>query len=283
MNRKITFLSSLLMILFLLVVFVAPTQAAQGYSFRVPELRMQVFIQPDASARIVYDITFTNIALSQPIDIVDIGTPHGDYDISNMSASIDGVALTDIRRSEFVTPGVEIHLAGQSISYNEYKTLNFEFTMPNMVFQDTTNDELASFQITPTWFDGQFVSGRSDVWVLVHMLPEVLPDEVLFQDVPFTDKVLFEEHVVAVWRWENGQATEPNPVGVSFSQRGMTRVVRQTLVDIAVKWLEDNEGIRVVLGAAVVVLLSFAFLRFFGWNRINIVVDIGWRHDLAPI
>ncbi len=272
MNRKGTLLSFLIMSLFLLLVFVAPgpVQAAQGYSFQVPELRMQVFIQPDASARIVYDITFRNDALTQPIDIVDIGMPHSDYDIGNMSASIDGATLTDIRRSEFVTPGVEVHLAGRSISFNETKTLHFEFTMPDMVFQDTTNDELASFQITPTWFDGQFVSGSSDVWVVVHMLPEVMSDEVLFQDVPFTDKVLFEEHVVAVWRWENGQATGPNPVGVSFPQRGMTRVVKQTLLDITIKWLEDNEGIRFVLGAAVVVLLSFAFLRFSGGTGITL-------------
>jgi hypothetical protein len=142
--------------------------------------------------------------------------------------------------------------------------------MPDMVYQDTTNNELASFQITPTWFDGQFVSGTSDVWVLVHMLPEALPDEVVFQDVPFTDKVIFEEHVVAVWRWENGRATGPNDVGVSFPQRGMTRVVKQTLLDLAVKWLEDNEGIRFALGAAVVVLLSFAFLRFSGGTGITL-------------
>jgi hypothetical protein len=271
MNRKGTFLSFLVLMFFVLVVFVAPAQA-QNYSFSVPELRMQVFVQPDASAHIVYDITFSNNSFGQTIDIVDIGTPHGDYDIGNMSASVDGVAVTDIRVSEFVSPGVEVHLGGQSISSGQTGTLHFEFTMPDMVYQDTTNNENASLQITPTWFDSQFVTGRSDVWVLVHMLPEVLPDEVLFQDEPFTEKVIFEEHVVAGWRWPDGQATGPNPVGVSFPQRGMTRVIEQSVLDIAVKWLEDNPSTRFILGAAVVILLSFAFFRFSGGTGLTVWV-----------
>ena len=272
MSRKGTFLSLVGLMFFVLVVFARPVQAAQSYSFSVPELRMQVFVQPDASARIVYDITFTNNSFSQPIDIVDIGTPHDDYDIGNMSASIDEVELTDIRPSTYIDTGVEVHLFGESISYNETKTLHFEFTMPDMVYQDTTNDANASLQITPTWFDGGSVSGQSNVWVLVHMLPEVLPDEVLFQDVPFTDMVLFEEHVVAVWRWPEGQATGPNLVGVSFPQRGMTRVIEQSLLDLAVKWLEDNEGTRFILGAIVVVLISFAFFRFSGGTGFTVWV-----------
>lgn len=271
MNKKGTLFSFLILTLFVLVVFVSPAQA-QNYSFEVPELRMQVFVQPDASAQIVYDITFSNNSFGQTIDIVDIGTPHGNYDIGNMSASVDGVAVTDIRVSEFVTPGVEVHLSGQSIAPGQTGTLHFEFTMPNMVYQDTTNDEFASLQITPTWFDGQFVTGSSDVWVLVHMLPEVLPDEVLFQDVPFTDKVIFEEHVVAVWRWPDGQATGPNPVGVSFPQRGMTRVIEQSLLDIAVKWLEDNPTVRFLMGTVVVLLVSFAFFRFSGGTGLTVWV-----------
>jgi hypothetical protein len=272
MNRKGSVFSFLALIVFALVVFVSPAKAAQNYSFSVPELRMQNFIQPDASVKILYDITFSNNNFGSTIDIVDIGMPHDDYDISNMSASIDGVVITDIRVSEFVSPGVEVHLGRQWISSGETGTLHFEFTMPDMVYQDTTNDELASFQITPTWFDGQFVTGSSNVWVLVHLLPEVLPDEVLFQDVPFTNKVLFEEHVVAEWRWPNGSATEPNPVGVSFPQRGMTRVIEQSLLDLTVKWLEDNEGTRFALGAAVVVLLSFAFFRFSGGTGFTVWV-----------
>jgi hypothetical protein len=244
--------------------------AAQTYSFSVPELRMQVFVQPDASARIIYDITFENHSFAQAIDIVDIGTPHRNYDLGNFSASIDGVPLSIIRVSEFVDPGVEIHLLDRSIEGGESGTLHVEFTMPDMVYQDTTDQGLASLQITPTWFEGEFLSGTGVIWVLVHMLPEVDPDQVLYQDVPFTDKVLFEEHTVAVWRWDNAPATRAYPVGVSFPHVGMDRVVTMSLLDLTLKWLEDNPMVRLGLGAATVLLVALAFFRFSGGTGLTV-------------
>ena len=96
------------LLLLLLLLAVTPA-AAQNYRFAVDQMDMQVFVQPDASARIVYDITFSNQPGAHVIDIVDIGMPHEDYDLSQISASVDGSRVTDIRPSEFVDPGVEIH------------------------------------------------------------------------------------------------------------------------------------------------------------------------------
>ena len=56
---------------------------AQNYYFEVPEVIMEVVIQPDSTAEIFYTITFNN--RGSTIDIVDIGLPHSNYDISNMS------------------------------------------------------------------------------------------------------------------------------------------------------------------------------------------------------
>lgn len=258
-----------ILLAFTILLFAASSAwAAQSYRFRVPELRLQVFVQPDASARIVYDITFENEG--GPIDIVDIGLPHGGYDFANMKASIDGVELTDIRTSEFVEDGVEIHLQNRAIAPGQTGTVHFEATMPDMVFQDTTRDEYASLQITPASFEPEFVSGTGNVWILIHMLPEVLPDEMLYQDVPFTDKVIFEERPVAVWQWQNVRPDSEFPVGISFPQRGMSRVIEQNLLDITNKWLEDNPSIRYVLGGAVVLLMAITFFRFSGGTGISV-------------
>jgi hypothetical protein len=246
----------------LLLLLIVPAASAQSYLFRVPEMRMQVYIQPDASAQIVYDITFEN--LGQPIDIVDVGLPHGGYDLNRMNASISGVQLPDIRVSEYIDTGVEIHLYDQTIPAGQTATLHFEAMMPDMVYQDTTQDGYASMQITPTWFDKQSLTGTGTIWVLVHMLPEVQPDEVLYQDVPFSDKVIYQEHTVAVWQWENVQPTGPLLVGVSFPQRGMTHVIQQSLLDLTTKWLEDNPSVRWALVGASVLLLAIAFFRFSG-------------------
>ena len=264
---------ALLFLLALTVFMPASGVLAQNYDFAVPELRMQVFIEPDASARIVYDITFENYG--SPIDIVDIGTPHDGYDLSNFIASIDGQPLDSIYTSEYIDTGVEIHLGSDAIPSGQTGTLHVEFIMPDMVYEDTTQDGYGSFQITPTWFDSSLVRGSTDIWMLVHMLPEVQPDEVLYQDVPFTDKVIFEEHTVAGWRWPEGSATGSNLVGVSFPTTGMTRVVEQSLLDITMKWLTDNPGVALVLGMISFALVMVAFFRYSGGTGLSVFALVG--------
>lgn len=251
--------------------------SAQALLFSVPELRMQVFVQPDASARIVYDISFVNSPSGSVIDIVDIPTPHDNYDLNNMSASIDGAGLSDIRRSEFIDTGVEIHLHDRSIPPGQEATLHFEFVMPDMVYQDTTSEDLASLQIKPMGFDSDFLIGTTDIWLVVHMLPGVEAEAVLYQDVPFSDKILFEDHVVASWRWENGNLDDPPLVGVSFPQQGITGVVEQSLLDITRKWLEDNPTIRIILGGITLLLVGIAYFRFTGGTGLTIfaIIAIG--------
>lgn len=259
--KRIFYILALSLALFLIIPIHGPA-SAQSYSFAVPVLKMQVYVQPDASVKIVYDITFENFGST--IDIVDIGTPHHGYDISNMRASINGVNLSDIRTSEFIDVGVEVHLAGQAIPSGQSGTLHFEFTMPDMVYQDTTNKENASLQITPTWFDPGSVRGTSNIQVAIHMLEGIEPESVVYQKTPFTAKVLYEGRVVALWQWENASATKSYLVGVSFPQKGMERVVKMTLFDLMKKWLLDNPNVRYILGAGATILFTILFFRFSG-------------------
>lgn len=261
----------LLVVLFLLFAWSSRPAAAQTYRFAVPELFMQVFVQPDASVLIQYDITFENQVGVSPIDIIDIGTPHRNYDIGNMKASINGIELSNIRRSEYVSPGVEIHLGQHAIPPGERGVFSFEFTMPDLVYQDTTRSDYASLQITPTWFDPSLVRGGGETWVVIHMLPEVEIDEVLYQDVPFYDKIIFQERVVVGFMREQ-PATGPFLVGVSFPQRGMERVVQLNIFQLAVKWLEDNPDTRTAIGALSFLLLSFLFFRFSGCTGFSLYV-----------
>lgn len=247
----------------------APAQA-QSYSFAVPDLKMQVFIQPDAAARLVYDITFENYG--SPIDIVDIGLPHRNYNIGNMMASIDGVRLTDIRTSEFIDIGVEIHFHEHAIPSGERGTLHFEATMPEMVYQDTTDREYASLRITPTWFDGTSVRGQSYIAVAIHIPEGIEPDEVLYQQEPFTSKYLYQDHAVALWEWPEASATEPHMVGVSFPKRVMSRVVSMSLIELANRWLLNNPNTRFILGAVAVGLLAWLFFRFSGGTGCTVFV-----------
>ena len=277
MKRKLCHALTLL-ILLMLIMSPGGQAYAQNYSFSVPLLLMQVFVQPDSSVRIIYDITFDNYGST--IDVVDIGTPHSGYTISNMSASIDGVALTDIRKSEYVNPGVEVHLAGKAIPSGARSTLHFEMTMPEMIFTDTTNKENASLQITPTWFDSSLVRGTGTIEIRVTMLEGVQLDEVLYQDVEFSDKGTENGRVVAVWRFENVSPTQAYRVGVSFPQRGLTNITEVTTWDLFMQWFGQFAG---VIGGVVGGCLPLVFPIFIFWMIVRAIKKASKPNYLPPI
>lgn len=244
---------------------------AQNYRFRVEEMDLQVYVRPDASARLEYKIVFANQPGARAIDVVDIGLPHRRYDISNMSASIDGVALTDIRKSEYIDVGVEVHLGTKPILPGKRGEFRFACTMPDMVYKDTTNAEFASLQIIPTWFDPNLQTGSTLLQIAVHVPPGIAPEEVLYQtdELPFSDKVLFgkgdQKHVVAIWRFEDHFLSQDNPkVGVSFPRRGMDRVVQMSAIGLLIKWFEERPTVQFCSGLFLCVALGYLFVRFSG-------------------
>jgi hypothetical protein len=263
------------------MVLLASSAMAQSYSFSVPKLEMQVEVQPDASARIVYDITFQNNASGLPIDVVDIGVPHDDYDLRTVTASINGHPLSKIRPSEYVKPGFEVHLEGQTISPLGSATLHVEFTMPDMVWQDTTNADLASLRITPTWFGSQYVTGTTDIKLAIHLPKTVQPDEVLYQNVPFKEKVRTRQGTSVVWQWPADRLTGPHLVGVSFPKRDLDRVVAMTRLELLMKWFGESPQARLMLGVVLLVLFGFLFFRFTGGTGISVFVVLSGAFALG--
>lgn len=263
------------------------TAEAQAYRFSVPDMKMQVHVWPDASVRIEYEITFQNDRTGRPIDAVDIGLFHGDYDISGMTAFIDGRPLPRIRPSPYVSPGVEIQLGGNAIRPGGSGVFRFTASMPNMVYQDTTRDDYASLRVTPTWFGSQFVVGTTNLQVAVHMPPEVDAEDLLYQDVPFSQTALYDGRAVAYWSFPTTRIIGPHMVGVSFPKEGMERVVKMTRWDLLVLWWEGNETAQMVSGAILIALFAFFFFRltaWTGWSVFIVMIGLaGWWFYVNPV
>ena len=241
---------------------------AQNYRFQVNELDLQVYVQPDASARLDYKIVFTNQPGADSIDIVDIGFPHRQYSIGNMSASIDGRPLGTIRKSEYVDVGVEVPIT-PPIPSGGTGTFEFSCTMPDMVYQDTTDKQLASLQIKPTWFDPSLQTGRTHLKIAVHFPAEVIAEEVKYQQekTKYSNLVLFgdgaDKHVVAIWDYPSHGLSSGNPkVGVSFPKGVMERVVSMSAMDLFVKWFSESHTAQIYSGIAMGVLFLVTFIRF---------------------
>lgn len=257
----------------------SPAARGQDYRFNVEQMDLQVYVQRDGSAMLVYKIKFKNAEYAHAIDVVDVGLPHSDYSTSNMSAGLDGHELTGIKPSSYIAVGVEVPLDAWAILPGQSGTFEFEATMPDMVYADTTDNQLASLQIKPTWFDPNSETGNTRLQIAVHLPPGVKPEEVKYQSeqTRYKELVLFGEgedkHVVAIWDYPNWFLSENNPkVGVSFPRREMKHVVQMTAIGLFVKWFSESPGVQFTSGAVLVAVLAFVFFRFSGGTGVVVFV-----------
>jgi hypothetical protein len=251
-----------LLILALLVLGALPA-TAQEYFFSVPRMVLSVTVAPDASVALEYEIIFQCNEGAHPIDAVDIGMPHSGYDISNMTAAIDGEPLTSIEPSPYVKPGVAVNLNEKAIAPGQRGKFTFRCTMPNMVWQDTTRKDYASLRITPTWFDSQYVSGTTELYIVVYVPKDIKPEELLYQDerVPFSQKLVTDKYTAAVWYMSGVRVDGEHLVGISFPKRNMTRVMHMTPFGLFMKWWKESPDVRLVWGIVLIVLFTVMFFR----------------------
>ena len=154
-----------------LLMILLPCGAAysQDYLFQVPRLEMTVLILTDGSAAIGYDMDFRNEAGAHAIDIVDVGFPNETVD--RTTAYLNGQDVYNMRTSEYVKPGYEVGLPSP-IEPGDSGRFEFYMLAHDMVYQDVTRDDSASFQITPTWFGSKYVRGYTDVTAACSFHPE---------------------------------------------------------------------------------------------------------------
>lgn len=153
---------------------------AQNLSFEVPKQEVVVFVNSDGSISLDYTITFKNLPSGDVIDIVDIGLPNSNYDLKSISAEINGKPATLIRPSEFVNPGVEIHLGNNAIRPGQTGVLHayigkVERALGKSTLQEA--EEYASIVITPNYFDRNFTRGTTEYYFTIVLPPGLKPEE----------------------------------------------------------------------------------------------------------
>jgi hypothetical protein len=215
----------------LLAVALCLPATAADYYFKVNDLKAVLSIQADSLVRLRYEITFTPQPGSRPVDIVDIGMPNDDYDLGSARASMAGRTLTDIRRSEYVKPGVEVHLGASTLAPGESGTLELEIMVGQMIHPDSAEERFASLQFHSTWYDGKYVSGNAErIEIEFNLPPGSKPEAVKYHDFGNTSytpsaMVLDGDHVVYRWRWLDRPATAPFAAGASFPRNLVASVV----------------------------------------------------------
>jgi len=228
-----------ILLLIVILLLALPTAAlAQNYSFQVPTQNITAYVNADGTLSLDYQITFTNDGNADPIDIVDIGMPNSDYELSSITADIDGSPAERVADSQFVHPGIEVHLGQFSIQPGQTGTLHVSVGVVRNALgaaEAQTDVPYASLVITPSWFDSKFVSGKTNYTFSIVLPPGMNETQPRYftpsgnwpgADAP-TSFIDNQNRVVYTWTSEKANASTEYKFGASFP---MTLVPTEVVV-----------------------------------------------------
>jgi hypothetical protein len=198
----------------------APVQSQADYSFSVDRNHVDVYIESSGLIKINYELTFSCDPSGDAIDIVDIGLPSDQYLIKSARSDLDGSAVSEIKPSEYVHPGLEVHLGGSKIPPGRSGTLHFYVECLDALYQDTKDNSYASFRFSPTWYGSEYTSGTTDLAVSFHFPKGVSPDETRWHDKQF-DITSRDSDGRIVFTWADPVASPSTQYmyGVSFPKK----------------------------------------------------------------
>jgi len=217
-----------LLILVLLAGSVTPVYA-QDYRFQVPDQAVVVYINTDGSINIDYTITFQNDPGAHAIDIVDIGLPNYQYELRNISADINGTAITKITNSDVVSPGISLYLQGDEIPAGGTGTVHAYIQNVKEVIYPGTQTEsepYASLVFSPNWYDSAYCHGTTNYQATL-LLPAGIKDgEARYfvpQNWPSSDppesKITNEGRIYYTWVSSQANSYTQYKFGASFPAR----------------------------------------------------------------
>ncbi len=276
MKRRLILIS-----LVLLVLLLPSSSLAQSYSFQVPESTVDVFWNSDGTLSLLYEWVFTNDSNAPAIDFIDIGLPSNNFDLSSITAEVDGQPITDIEISPYVTYGVALGLGSNAIQAGETGRVRAVIPVVGQaLYPDDDQEGYLSAVFAPTFFDSKFVRGNTNLAVIFHLPPGVQNEEPRYHSAPpgFSDppkSALDEEdRIVYIWRNPAARLTQEYDFGASFPEQYVTQPVQVEPAAPAVTYEQPQTGDGVVaaIGACMTflpALICFGLFGLLGWATLS--------------
>lgn len=208
MRRR--FLASLLV--FLLAFSLVPSASAQSYSFRLSKELVHVYWNEDGSMSVDYQFTFQNDPGAHVIDFVDVGTPNYSYDSSKIQADVNGSPVTISSDYQGSGSGFAVDLGARAIQPGQSGVVHVSIGRIERVLYPDNNDEAYTSAIfAPTFFDGSFVNGNTDLTMVFHLPPGVQPEEPRWHSAPAgfpsEPQAAFDNQGRITYTWYNPSAS----------------------------------------------------------------------------
>lgn len=177
MNKKHTIIS--LITVLMLIILPLSSVYAQSYRFKVTRYDVQAVIEADGTLTLFYEMDFENDPNGHAIDFVDLGMPNDNYQLSNISATINGTLVPELNHSSYVK-GAELALGEYQIPPGGTGTVQAKIVgITGVLFPyDQDRENYVNFQFMPNYFDSDAdKSQNTDYTLSIVLPPDVGSDE----------------------------------------------------------------------------------------------------------
>jgi hypothetical protein len=230
---------------------------AADYSFRLSQETVNVYWESDGTLSLDYVFVFANDAGAAPIDFVDVGLPNASYNLGKIRAEAGGQALSDIQKSTYVQIGVAVGLGTYAIPGGKTGTVHVVIDgLSRVLYPDDQESTYASAVFSPTWFDSSVVHGKTDLTVIYHLPPGILPEEPRYHTasspLPAQPEAALDDQgrVTYTWHTTNASGSSQYTVGASFPAKVVpaAAIVRASAFDKLAEWIGGMSGCCLPLG-----------------------------------
>jgi hypothetical protein len=235
-------------ILVLMAMIVSPAQAQGDYYFAVEKEIVHVYWNADGTMSLDYTWIFNNQPSGHAIEYVDVGMPNYYFDMATVSADVDGVAV-QASQSDYAGDGsgFAVVLGGRAILAGQRGTVHaFVGQVKRVLYPDTEDENYASAVFVPAYFGSQYVTGNTELSVVFHLPPGVLPEEPRWHEAPSSfppePQTGFdaEGRITYTWYSPNANAHSMYEFGASFPR---SYVPAETIYTPPAKPLIDWEAL----------------------------------------
>jgi hypothetical protein len=257
-------------LVFIIAFSITTSALAQSYSFRLDKEVVNVYLNSDGSMSLDYVFTFTNQPGAHAIDFVDVGLPNDNYVYSTITADVNGAPVSISSDYQGTGSGIAVDLGSHAIQPGQTGNVHvYVGRITDVVYPDDNDENYASAVFSPTWFDGQYVVGDTDLSVTFHLPPGVKPEEPRWHSAPagFPSEpqtgIDSEGRVTYTWSNPNASGSRQYTFGASLPKTYIppTAIVTPPAFNL-------GEAIASLIGSCV----PFAFICFFAFMFLGVPI-----------
>ena len=174
MKRKL-----FILILALALIFgLTASSLALAYSFQLPKEEVHVYWNNDGSMSLDYTFYFENASDGHVIDFVDVGMPNPSWRYNSVTADVNGNSVDISTDYQGSGTGFAVDLGNYAIASGKSGVVHvYVGYIDRVLYPNDEVNEYASAVFSPTWFDGQYAFGYTDLTISLHLPTGIKPDE----------------------------------------------------------------------------------------------------------